>query len=319
MSIELHMGPLDPVLSWADFCRVAPAFSVALDGYVNEGPQWDPFGPRQNLNHHEGVDRFATRATCEQVLFNIRLGMFERFRNADGIPTLLAYVNDCDEDVCLSWFLLKNFILVENTINLLTNKLVSVEGLMDAAAGAYPLSPDLEILQTMNWIFAPYRRFRVSGQIDHRDANEFREVVTGVEYRIEKYLAGRARMVPLDTKYEVVHQGHEWTMIREIGVNAKSGMYHKGIHAYVAMRERPNGRWSYTIGRMSHYIPFNVLNHLRRLSAAELVKDPTSKPFGGGNTIGGSDRALGSAQSPDEVFRIVEDGVAEDFANRSLS
>lgn len=317
MSIELHMGPLDPVLSWGDFCSITPPYSMAIDGYVNVGPRWDPSGPRVNFNHHEEVDRLATRATCEQVLISIRQGLFDRFRK-DGVPTALVYANDCDEDVCTAWYLLKNFVLVENTINLLTNKLVGIEGLMDATAGAYPLSPDLDILQTINWIFEPYRRFRISGQIDKRDAGEFQMIVSLVESRIKAYLSGTADKVPLDTRYNVVRQGSGWTLIKEIGLNAKSGMFHDGIHAYMCFRERPNGRWSYTVGRMSHFVPFNVPNHLQRLSVAELVKDPQSRPFGGGNTIGGSDRPLGSALNPDEVFEVVEAGVTEDLAHKDV-
>ncbi len=317
MSIVLHMGPLDPVLSWEGFCEFAPPYSMAIDGYVNVGPRFDPNGPRVNFNHHEEVDRLATRATCEQVLISIRQGLFDRFRK-DNRPTATVYANDCDEDVCTSWYLLKNFVLVENTINLLTNKLVGIEGLMDATAGAYPLSPDLDILQTLNWIFEPYRRFRVSGQIDRRDAGEFQMIVSLVEARIKEYLAGNADKKPLDVNYDPIRQGTGWTMTREIGLNAKSGMFHDKIHAYVCFRERPNGRWSYTIGRMSQYVPFNVLNHLRRLSEAELIKDPASRPFGGGNTIGGCDRALGSTQNPDEVFEVVEAGVREDIAKKDL-
>lgn len=58
--------------------KATEPFSIALDGYVNVGPRFDHEGPRVNFNHHEEVDRLATRATCGQVLMAIRQGLFTR-------------------------------------------------------------------------------------------------------------------------------------------------------------------------------------------------------------------------------------------------
>lgn len=40
-------------------------------------------GPRANFNHHEGVSRLETRATCGQVLLAIRMGLQRNVRPTD--------------------------------------------------------------------------------------------------------------------------------------------------------------------------------------------------------------------------------------------
>ncbi len=300
MSVVLHMKPLEPVMTWEEFCRKTPPYSVAIDGFVSAGPRFDASGPRANFNHHEEVDRFATRATCAQVLVAIRQGFFELF-SWRGNPRAEVYANDCDEDVCTSWFLLSHSHISSHAINPLLNRLVSVEELMDATAGAYPIPPSAPILQELAWIFEPYRRFRVSGEIDKRETNAFEGVVADVGHRIMAYLSGRGKSVPLDTRYELLGGGNGWHLVREIGVNARTGMFADGIRAYVAVREMPNGRWSYTIGKMSQFVDFDVPIILETLDR----EDGEAEKWGGGNTIGGSPRASGSRLSPQEVARII--------------
>ena len=97
MSITLEMRPTDPPMGWDEFRAKTPKFSIALDGFVSTGPRFDGSGPWLNLNHHEDVDRLATRATCGQVLMALRQGLFTCFRDASG-PRATVWVNDCDED-----------------------------------------------------------------------------------------------------------------------------------------------------------------------------------------------------------------------------
>ena len=300
MSIELRMQPLSPVKSWKDFCKSAEPFSIAIDGYVAAGPRFDRAGPRANFNHHEEVDRLATRATCAQILIAIRQGLFDCFLK-NGAPTAIVYANDCDEDVCASWFLLHNSHLAIHAINPLLNRLISVEELMDATAGAYPLSAFSPVLEELAWVFEPYRRFRVSGEIDKREASSFEALVDDVCARIMQYITGNGKSIPLDTRFEKIFSADRWAMIREVGANAKTGMFASGIKAYVSVRELPNGRWSYAVGRMSQFIDFDVIKILDTLSR----EDGGGQRWGGGNTIGGSPRSSGSRLCPDEVIRII--------------
>src|SRR5688572_12720551 len=91
---------------WPTFIRDYPMKSIALDGFVSCGPRYDDLTKHINFNHHEEVDRLATRATCGQVYVALKQGLGELiYPNGQDWN---VWVNDCDEDVCLSWFLLAN-------------------------------------------------------------------------------------------------------------------------------------------------------------------------------------------------------------------
>lgn len=303
MTIDLCMEPQTLPLSWSHFVDTSPAFSIALDGYVHGGPKFDPYGPRANMNHHEDVDRLATRATCAQVQIAIRQGLFSRFRDEAGAHARV-FVNDCDQDVCTSWFLLKNHYRVGPTMNALLNRLVSMEDMLDTTAGAYPFPADLPALSELAWVFEPYTQFRLSGGLGQRDAARFRCVVEDVEGRINRHIIGQGCSVPLDTRYKVLRREQGWVMVEEIGAHARTGMFADGIHAFVSVRELRGGRWSYVVGRMSQYDPFDVPAILAAANEAEGLVGGADC-FGGGDTVGGSPRVGGSKQTPDEFAIVV--------------
>lgn len=143
--IELRMQPERDGMTWEEFKAMAEPFGVAIDGFVREPPRYDASLPLLNLNHHEGSPRLQTRATCAQALIAIRQGMFQRFRDSGGAARAIVYANDCDEDVCMTWFILKHSYLSEGIINPTLNRLVHMAD-MDTTAGAYPFPLDLPSL-----------------------------------------------------------------------------------------------------------------------------------------------------------------------------
>ncbi len=308
MSITLCIFPINVAatsFSWEAFKNATPKFSVALDGYVHEGPRFDQDRVIVNFNHHEGVDRLATRATCAQVLMAIRQGMFARFRNEDG-PQANVYVNDCDEDVCTSWFLLNNHHMVEGTMNPMINRLVSMEDALDSTAGAYPYPVDLPALKELAWVFEPYRQFRASGRLDARDPNSFRSIITDVENRILQHVTGRGKSVlSLDTRYDLIGGGNGWAMVKEVGPYARTAMFSDGIKAYVSVRERSDGNWTYTIGKLSPFIPFDLLKLTEVLNKTDEAVTENNR-WGGGDNIMGSPRATGSLLSPENLDKIIK-------------
>lgn len=295
--IDFKVLPQQDPLTWWCFKNTFNPRAIALDGFVKEGPRWDENGPYANFNHHEGVDRLMTRATCAQVLLAIRQGLFDYFK-IDGHPCATAYVNDCDEDVCTSIFILKNHHLVVNVMNPLLNRLVSIEDHMDTTAGAYPYPPDLPSLQESNWVFRPYRIFRLSGGLQRREGSEFHSIICDVNNRIMQYITGHGEKEPLDLRYKVLRKYKQWSMVEETGLNSKTGMFADAIRAYVTVRSFGD-RWAYTIGRMSKFTDFDVPKLLRELSNED------DETWGGGDTIGGSNRAKGSKLSPDAVSEII--------------
>lgn len=307
MSITLCMEPQKPPLSWKYFRNNAQPRSIAIDGYVGAPPSFDAKKVLLNLNHHEGVSRLETRATCAQALMAVRQGLFDCFVDEDGNPDATVFANDCDEDVCLTWFILKNHQLTSPSINPLLNRLVYMEDLLDTTGGGYPFPPELPSLKELAWVFEPYQKFRVSGGLDKRDVNEFLDIINNVESRIMAYINEEGHTIELDTAYKARGGGEGWSMVKEIGVNARLGIFADGIKAFVCCRQRPDGRWVYTVGRQSIFVPFDVPGILQELDGIENLEN---EHWGGGNTIGGSPRVMGSKLSPEKVQKFINDFLA---------
>jgi hypothetical protein len=186
-----------------------------------------------------------------------------------------------------------------------SSRLVALEDALDATAGAYPLPVDSPALRELAWIFEPYRQFRMSGQLDRRDAQSprrFRSIIDDVTHRIEQHVVGRGGELAIDARYERIGGGPGWTMVREIGAQARTVMFADGIRAYVSVRERADGRWSYTVGRMSPFVRFKLEAIYKLCNAMEASEGVSGGDvWSGSDTVGGSPRIHGSRISPDEL------------------
>ena len=70
VSVRMHPGE---VVGFDEFRATHPAAAVAIDGYVDGPPRWDWEGPWGTLDHHDGVARLRTGASCEQAAAAVRL------------------------------------------------------------------------------------------------------------------------------------------------------------------------------------------------------------------------------------------------------
>ena len=302
-NLNLTIKPNNAPIAWQTFCDTHPPFSIALDGYVREAPKFSRKGPWANFNHHEDVDRLATRSTCAQILIAIRQGLFDCFQE-NNTPIAHVFVNDCDEDVCLSWYLIKNFFLIEQEIPAPISKLVIIEDLLDATAGAYPFKIRPSELQNIEWNFDPYRRFSLNGGLENKRVDEYQDILNKIERRIKRYLNGKGGKVVLDTRYKKIGGSEEWVLLEEIGAHGRTGAYMDGVRAYVAVRPKSKNHWVYTIGRMSPFVPFHIGKIIRHLNKIEGNKEDL---WGGANTIGGSPRVNGSKIPPKDLEKLIND------------
>lgn len=308
MAIVLNMEPKTPPMAWEEFRRTKGPRAIAIDGFVDGPPAFDPESVCANFDHHDGVYRPATRATCGQVYLAVRRKLLLSFRNGSGQASAGVFANHPDEDVCLSWALLKwgsekpRLLEAPALLNL-----VNVVDLIDASSGNFPIGE--RIWQEIAWTFRPYREFRTSGRIDKQDAEEYLAVVMETEERIGQHIQGRGKSIALDTSYRNVGEtrlkrsGINCAIVEEKGAQARIGIASDGILFYLSVRQRPDGKWTDTLVRTSPFIPIDLTVCYQALNAAEKC-DPRDR-WGGGTDVGGSPRVAGTSLSPLQAARIL--------------
>lgn len=308
--IRVYLEPR-VVIKWEDFIQTKPRFSIALDGYVKGPPRFLIQGPYANFNHHEGVARIATRSTCAQVYYYIRLGLLDTFQKS-GRPHARVYINDVDQDACLSCWLLKNSGKLEGLRfdNLLV-QMILFEDILDASAGAYPVHPENPQIHRQAWVYEPYTRARADGSIYGMSKKAMQEVLQAVCDRIDAAIEGRARKIELDTRYEKIGGGPGWQMIYEEGPYARTKLFSQKIRAYVALVESRKDRYAYTIGKMSPFVMFPVERIYDALNKAEGLFSQENC-WGGSAIIGGSPRKTGSRLRPKEVQKVINDCIRQE-------
>jgi hypothetical protein len=308
MSVALYMRSKMPPISKNEFENY-PAFSVALDGYC-KGLSWlsragiDHGQPLQNFNHHEGADRLGMRATCGQVDMAIRHGFFKLFQK-NGEPYARLWANHCDEDICLSVYLLKNGHREDVIENPLLDALVTAVDKIDTSSGAYPFSLDDPILEKIAWIFNPYYRLKLSGNLDERRREDYVGVVDRVGARLEAYISGKGKSMAPDFRYEKENGGKGWYFIKEIGAQARLKIFADGIDFFVTVRKRSDGKYSYTLLARSRYVLVNIPAIYRYANMKEGIGQNDSDTWGGADDRGGSPMIKGSSLSPKELAFVI--------------
>lgn len=295
MGIKLFIEP-GKTYTWEQFKKEKPPFSIALDGLVDAAPKKEEKGPYANFDHHAGVDRSSTRATSEQVRMQINLGLFKAFKE-NNIPTANVYVNDCDEDTCLAWWLLKHHEQVINHASPSINRLVRCEDLLDTTAGSYPLG-DTEFRRRMAWVFEPYNKARFEGRLFGMTASGMQSIFDSVEYRINQHVLNGGEEMSLEGQYEKIGGGHGWVMTKETGPASRMAMYNDGIDAFIAYLGENEGLHRYVAGRKEVWIPFPLDSFVSAFNIIDKEIVTKTNKWGGTNTIIGSPRATGSTQDP---------------------
>lgn len=297
------------VRTWEDFCKKTPPFSVALDGYVLGPTRYDYETPRLNINHHETVDRLSTRSAAAQVYMLIKQGLFIKFKKDNNI-NIIAYINDCDQDVAMAIWLLRNYKLIkEKKYEEAINNLVFTVDMLDSTAGTYPLDTESNIMRGMAWIFEPYTELRTSGKLLEISSDEMINVIELICNRVTDFIEGRGKEIELNANYEVISNGNGWIMINELGPYARTKLFAQGIDAFVSVRKKTNGKYVYTLIKRSQFINFPIEVLYNLLNRIEGISKEDTDRWGGGNTIGGSPRIKGSKIKPEELKKIIDDNL----------
>lgn len=292
------------VVSWKHFCRNSLPPAIALDGYVNDGPKYSTHGPHLNFNHHENVNPLATRSTCSQVLLALHAGLFSSFLT-NGQPSANIYINHCDEDVCLSVFLLFHYNLIEHSNNSLINRLVFIEDMLDTTAGFYTFPDEMHLLQKVMWVFKPYADFKQQNGLAQKNIQQYQLVIDSVAERILAFLKNQSGLVELDTYYQTLVQNPHWRMVEEIGQHARLGMSRDRIKAFISVHYNGKDNYRYTLFRLSPFIPFPIPAILKQLNLSEGIESGDTDRWDGSPLMAGSPRNKGSKLTPQEVRDII--------------
>lgn len=302
-----EMHPEIVPVSWDNFVANMPSRSIALDGFVSGPPAFDPKGPHINFDHHNGPPRSSMLCTAAQVLEAIRDGLLDTFM-PNRTEEVCVWMNDCDPDVCLSWFAFSHVGIVQQRVSPAIHRLFGHIQDMDKSSGLLDIPRDLPIVGQCAWIFDPYWKFRLSGAIDTKDGAAHKEVLESVSHRIMEYIVGRGHVLPVDDCYEKIGGGHDWMMVRELGPHARMKMASRGIRAFVSARQKLNGRWIYTICRKSQFVWwFPVPEICKWLNKLE----EDCNKFGGGDIIFGNARGNGSARDPKQIESTINEFLRE--------
>jgi hypothetical protein len=271
-----------------------PPRSIALDGYV-QGPQMDAEGERYSFDHHDRCVRHATRASCEQVLDALLLGL-----DPDGYT---VYVNDVDADTVLSVWLLRNRGRAREDAFL--PRLVRAVGAVDAHGPSYPLPPpDLKLRDAM----FDGACAAIKAQYADGPRGDLGALLEECVAKVDAVLDGDPGPECAPPAYEVTHRGSGWAMARSSGW-AFGQLYAAGWDRVVLYDRLPDGSYCYTVGKRSEFVPrFPVGPHSKpgTILHALAAREPG---WGGGSTIGGAPRnpdGSRSRLSPDEVFALIE-------------
>ena len=269
---------------------------IALDGYC-QGPAVDVANEKLSFDHHDNCIRLFTRATCQQVMDALLLGL-----DPAGYT---IYINDVDGDTSLAVWLLKNPSRVTEE---LVRQLVETVGAVDAHGPAYPtMEPKLAdaFFQGVMKPVSDLQRAKKYGEAD------LEALLAVCVENIDALIAGTLAWTPRpekDRTFEVTHTGNGWVMAGSEDFIFDL-LYASGHTKAIAYQILGDGSIAYTVGKKSELVMgFPVGPHSQSGTILNALNEH-EKGWGGGSTIGGAPRNADGSRSrltPDEVFAIVE-------------
>lgn len=273
-----------------------PKNSIALDGYV-QGPSFDLENNKFSFDHHDKVNRQITRASCQQVMDALLLGLEPKESN--------IYINDVDGDTVLAVWLLRN---PEMAKDLKVRMLVESVGGIDAHGPAYQaLDPELadKFYKGVMKPESDVRRNRTYAQAD------LKILLDQCLKNLDDLIAGTLKHIKEEDKrsFEIVKEGTGWTMV-ESSDFVFDLVYQAGHTRVVAMQKQPDGSIAYTVAKKSELVSNFPVGPMSKEGTILYELNKIEPGWGGGSTIGGAPRnpdGSRSKLSPEQVFSVIED------------
>ena len=275
-----------------------PNFSIALDGYV-KGPVIDLQNHKFSFDHHYGVIRHITSATCVQVADALLLGF-----NPNNYT---VYVNDVDGNTVLSVFLLLNGL---NEKNVELRWLVEGIGKVDAHGPGYILTyyQSKTVDYFYDCVLEPLNKIKKERKYGTCD---LKELLDACLENLGSWVNNEFEITETDKKEE---KSYEIYFTRNTGYSCENFimassndycvnlLYKEGYTKFVIFQQQKDESFAYTIRKKSEFVNFNVKEILSELNEIE-------NGLGGGSTIGGAPRNKDGSRSkllPDQVLDIVK-------------
>ena len=291
--------------SWEAFERDSPDYSIALE-VVDDLPGHR--GHRVNFDHHVGVVREATMSAAMQAYIAVRQGRLmerwlERRRPID------VFVWNADQDVCLAAFVLEHHHLLEAAAGApLLRWIVQYNNKIDVCGGLYPVNPDALVEKHFTWVFEPYHQQRIAGRTVG-DEQLVCDTIAQVCDRLVALLEGKAGRTPITVQPEILYRSrYDYAIVDEKGdPNSRLILAYRGYRNLISLIcTRPDGRRTFSVVRGSPYDGeiFPVAELIEAFQAAE--DQPDAPIWGGSNMVAGSDSAIGSSLTWEQVRDIAE-------------
>jgi len=290
-----------------EFLRTRPRHWICLDGRITSAPKMVRSRPFWNADHHYGVDRLETPCTAKQILRELsqKKTILSSFVVAGRLKASIA-VNDCDFDVVLSLWLLKNHkTIARGELSRSMLNLIDFQDRIDRRGGCLPIDPKSKLMQSMSWLNEPYERARADGSLSKLGAFEMSELIQEIMGRIDFFAAGQGKLRCVDGGYSKSGlDGPGWVMVEEQGLYARGVMLRDGIKAFISVKPSSDSAWTYALWRMNRASRFNVSYLYRVFNAAEGLTDFSANCWGGSQEGGGSPRMSGSSLNPKQLTLI---------------
>jgi hypothetical protein len=304
-SIRLHVLS-ERFRSWEEFERETPPYSIALEALDDVPGQR---GTRVSFDHHTGVIRQVTMSAAMQAYIAVRQSrLMERWLRKRA--PIDVYVWNADQDVCLAAFVLEYHNLLEGAQGAPTLRwIVQYNNKIDICGGLYPVRLEALVDNHFTWVFEPFRDQRKRGKVAG-DEKMVTETIRKVCDRLLALLEGRAGKTPFSVQPDILYASPLGFVIADEKGDPASRLVlatqgHTNLISLLC--RRPTGRFTYSIIRGAVYDVDTTFDVPRLIAAFQAAEDQPQTPiWGGSNTVGGSDSALGSSLTWEQLRDIAE-------------